>query len=133
MLNVYKRIKLYFWLMERLCKECGQELIGRSDKRFCDDQCRSTFYNKQNRSAINSIRKINNILRSNRRILEQLNPNEKTVVGRQTLLDHGFSFTYFTNMYSTKSGKTYYFCYDYGYVELPEEKYGLVLKGDWVT
>lgn len=119
--------------MERVCQECGQEVVGRSDKRFCDDQCRSSFYNKENRQSINSIRKINNILRNNRKILELLNPKEKTVVSRKTLLDHGFSFTYFTNLYSTKSGKTYHFCYDYGYLELSDGKYGLVVKGDWVS
>lgn len=118
--------------MERVCQECGNELFGRIDKRFCDDQCRSTFYNKRNRDTVNLVRKVNNILRNNRRILEELNPNGKTVVSKKSLLDKGFNFSYFTNTYITKSGKNYFFCYDYGYLALSENKYSVVVKEDWV-
>ncbi len=34
----------------------------------------------------------------------------------------GFDFRFFTNLYRTQAGQTYYFCYDYGYLLLPDEK-----------
>ncbi len=32
------------------CKECGKILHGRSDKRFCNDDCRSSYHNKKRRT-----------------------------------------------------------------------------------
>ena len=31
--------------MNNKCLHCGEKLIGRVDKRFCDDQCRNTWHN----------------------------------------------------------------------------------------
>jgi len=39
-----------------------------------------------------------------------------------------FNFNYFTHQYKTAKGNTYHFCYDYGYLLLPEEK---VLIVNW--
>ena len=58
--------------MERNCLECGRSLIGRSDKKFCSDDCRTNHNNKQNSDQTNYIRRVNNILRKSRRILVQL-------------------------------------------------------------
>ena len=64
--------------MDRFCKECGIKLYGRSDKKFCSDACRNTYNNNQNKDATNLIRNTNNQLRKNYRILQALNPNDKT-------------------------------------------------------
>ena len=66
--------------MKRKCEECGDEFVGRADKKFCSDQCRSAFNNRLNKDATNFMRNINNILRKNRRILAELNPSGKTTV-----------------------------------------------------
>lgn len=118
--------------MERTCKECGAQLVGRIDKRFCDDQCRSAYYNKQHGESTNLIRRINNVLRRNRKILHELNPDGKAVVSKDDMLQRGFNFSYFTNVYRTKTGKTYFFCYEYGYLPLEDKRFSLVLKEDWV-
>ena len=31
------------------CLECGEKIIGRSDKKFCNDACRNSYNNKQNK------------------------------------------------------------------------------------
>ncbi|MCD4732176.1 MAG: hypothetical protein K8R74_16335, partial [Bacteroidales bacterium] len=90
---------------KRLCPECGFEIIGRTDKKFCSDQCRNTFNNRLKQDANNYIRNINNILRKNRRILAELNPKGKSKVTRNKLNEKGFNFDYYTNSYSTKTGK----------------------------
>ena len=117
---------------KRQCLECGDNYDGRSDKKFCTDQCRTSYYNKQNTDQNKFMRNINNILRKNRRILEQLNPKGKTTISKTDLLDEGFKFAYFTNEYKTKTGKVYRFCYEHGYLELDNNMYALVFRKEYV-
>jgi len=108
------------------CPECGEKITGRVDKKFCSDQCRSAFNNRNNSDANNLVRNINNILRKNRRILEELSGGEKGKAHKDKLLAKGFSFKHFTHQYTTKKGDTYYFCYDYAYLPLNGDFYFLV-------
>lgn len=78
------------------------------------------------------MRNVNNILRKNRRILASLNPDGKARIGRDRLLNKGFKFSYFTNTYETKSGKTYFFCYEQGYLPIDFDYYALVIRQDYV-
>lgn len=115
------------------CPECGNKILGRVDKIFCSDACRNAYNNKQNKDANNYVRNVNNILRKNRRILKEFTPNGKSKATRQKLAAKGFIFDFYTNIYETKAGKKYYFCYEYGYLELENEEFALVLKEDYVT
>ena len=117
----------------RTCAECGQKLIGRKDQRFCSDYCRNGFNNRLNQDANKHIRRINNILRKNRRVLMELNPNGKVTVDGIRLAEEGFNFHYFTNTYTTKKGANYFFCYDHGYLKLEGDQYMLVHKQDYVN
>ena len=66
--------------MVRKCKSCEEPLVGRSDKKFCDDQCRNTFNSKIKRENEELIIRINKNLRLNRKILKQLNPEGRTTI-----------------------------------------------------
>ena len=81
---------------KRKCLECGDAFDGRKDKKFCCDQCRTAFANKQNTDQNKFMRNINNILRKNRRILAELNPTGKATVTKTDLLDEGIKYSYFT-------------------------------------
>jgi len=116
--------------MKKLCLECSAELMGRVDKKFCSDYCRNSYNNKKNRNAKNIIRNTNNLLRKNYRILEKINPNQKTKTTKDNMLRKGFNFNYFTSVYKTKTGKTYYFVYDQGYLPLGSDYYAIVKKLD---
>ena len=113
---------------ERKCLECGERLIGRIDKKFCNDGCRNTYNNRVNKDTRNLVRNINNRLRKNYRILEELNPKDKTKVSRSKMMARGFDFNYFTSIYTTKAGTVYYFVYDQGYLPLENEYYALVKR-----
>jgi len=113
---------------EKTCLECGTIIKGRSDKKFCSDLCRNSYYNRMNSDTINLVRNVNNILRKNRRILENSNPHGKTKVHKDQLLAKGFNFKYFTNIYETKAGTIYYFCYEHGYLPLENDFYALVRR-----
>ena len=112
----------------RTCPECGTEIVGRVDKRFCNDHCRNGYNNRLNRDSKNRIRNINNLLRKNYRILEDLNPKEKTKTTRAKLIELGFDFQYFTSIYTTKVGTVYYFVYNQGYLPLENDFYALVKR-----
>ena len=109
----------------KTCLNCDKPVHGRADKKFCDDYCRNNYNNQIKAYSNNMIRNINNALRKNRRILEaHLPDNEDTAkITKQHVLAKGFDFNYLTHTYTNRKGNTYFFCYDYGYLEL---------EGDWL-
>ena len=113
-----------------LCLDCGKPISGRSDKKFCNDICRNSYNNKLNSDSNNYVRTINNALRKNRRILEELIPGEeeKTKVSKSKLDKLGFNFSYFTNEYITQKGQRYFFVYEYGYLPLDDGWYAVVKR-----
>ena len=114
--------------MKKLCPECGGKIIGREDKKFCSDYCRNAYNNKVNKDSKNLIRNTNNRLRKNYKILSDLNKSGKTKVDRVKLLDQNFDFNFFTSIYTTKTGNTYFYIYDQGYLPLENEYYLLIKR-----
>ncbi|CAM4316496.1 hypothetical protein [Flavobacterium terrigena] len=110
------------------CLECGDKIVGREDKKFCSDGCRNAYNNKMNKDHTNLMRNINNKLRKNYRILTELNPEGKTKTTKNKLISKGFDFDLLTSVYTTKTGNTYYFVYDQGYMAIENEGYVLVKK-----
>jgi predicted nucleic acid-binding Zn ribbon protein len=114
------------------CLACGKPIKGRSDKKFCDDYCRNNYNNQQKAKGNYSayVRSVNNTLLKNRKILESLLPNvdETAKANKHKLQRLGFHFKYLTHIYTTKTGKTYYYCYDYGYLPLDNDWYLIVKR-----
>lgn len=115
-------------MKKKYCLECKTIIAGRADKKFCSDYCRSTYNNHQKSELLKTIREINKTLFNNMQILRRLNSSGKTKVTKSELSKEGFNFNYFTNLYTTKNGNTYYFCYDYGYRYLNDNDEILVVK-----
>lgn len=113
-------------MSNKQCLECGEKVIGRVDKKFCSDYCRNAHNNKVNKESKNLIRNTNNRLRKNYKILSELNTSGKTKVTRRKLFDRGFDFKFITSLYITKTGNTYFYLYDQGYLVLENELYLLV-------
>lgn len=112
----------------KTCLECGETIQGRADKKFCDDQCRSLYNNKANSDTTTGMRNINNILRKNRRIMQDLSNEEgKTMLPKSKLADAGFNFKYHTHTYTTQKGSVYKLCYEYGYLNI-ENDYVMVIR-----
>lgn len=112
----------------KTCLECDEKIIGREDKKFCSDGCRNAYNNKINKDSNNYMRNINNKLRKNYRILLSINTEQKIKTSKSKLLSKGFDFEFFTNILHTKSGNTYYFLYDQGYMLLEHDYIVLVKK-----
>lgn len=113
---------------EKVCLECGDKIVGRADKKFCSDQCRVAHNNRLNSDETNYIRNVNHALRKNRRILLELNPDGKRKISRDKVSQQGFNFTYHTDIYRTKEGSVYYYCYEQGYLEIDSKTLLLVAK-----
>jgi hypothetical protein len=113
---------------DKKCLECEEVLKGRVDKKFCSDYCRNAYNNRVNKDSKNLIRNINNRLRKNYKILSELNITGKTKVTRTKLYDKGFDFNFFTSIYKTKTGNTYFYIYDEGYLPLENELFLLIKK-----
>lgn len=114
--------------MERLCLDCQQPIIGRTDKKFCDDQCRTNYNNRLKSQDNSSLKEINQILKKNYLVLKDCNPEGKTKIKKDLLLQKGFNFGYHTHIYTTQKGVSYTFCYDYGYLVLDNENILLVKR-----
>ncbi len=113
--------------MKRECLDCGSPLHGRTDKKFCDDQCRSSYNNHIKAGVACALRPVNAILRKNHSILTRLCTGSKAKLMRDDLLRYGFDLNYHTHFY-TQSGQTYCFCYNYGYMPLNDEVFLIVKK-----
>ena len=116
--------------MDKQCPACQKKFQGRFDKKYCSDECRFIANNEKRRENPEEkfILSVNTILRKNRSILKTLNPEGKTTVRKEYLVLQGFDLNYFTSHYKTQKGNTYQFCYEYGYLLLPDEK---VLIVNW--
>jgi len=112
----------------KVCLECSEIIHGRIDKKFCSDYCRNSYNNKVNVESKKLIRNTNNRLRKNYKVLTELNHSGKTKVTKIKMLDAGFIFNYFTSIYITKTGNTYYYIYDQGYLKLENDTYLLIKK-----
>ncbi|SFH20505.1 hypothetical protein [Pedobacter insulae] len=113
--------------MERFCLDCNSLLQGRADKKFCDDQCRSSHHHRLNARDHGFVNQVNQILKKNRSILKETIPNGKIRVNRDKLLIKGFNFNFRTHTYLNKRGDTYFFCYEFGYLILKDNEL-LVVK-----
>ena len=72
-------------------------------------------------------------IEKNHKILINLNRKGITQVKKELLAEEHFNFNYFTNVYQTKKGVTYFYCYDVGYMKMENERCRLVEKFDSIV
>jgi len=110
------------------CKDCGEKLIGRSDKKYCNDYCRNNFNNKQNAFRFEHIKYVNRILKSNWRILQSLYKEGNLKSSEDILLSMGFKFECITGI-EVYNGKVELIkCYNYSLVKKEGNQYALKLN-----
>ena len=74
------------------------------------------------------MRNVQNILRRNRRILSELNPDGQATVHRNQLIARGYNFEFHTNSQTTLDGKETYYCFEHGYHLLENDYFQLVRR-----
>ncbi|MEI6138515.1 MAG: hypothetical protein WCP85_04595 [Mariniphaga sp.] len=112
----------------RKCLECEEPLLGRADQKFCNDQCRSSYNNRQSVESNLVIRIINRILKKNYFILSALNSGKKAIINKSDLQKKGYRFDYYTGTHLNSKNHLFYYCYDQGFTELENNKVMLVCK-----
>lgn len=110
----------------KTCLFCNDPFKGRIDKKFCSDQCRAAFNNRNRSDHERLIKSVNSVLRKNRTILKTFNPAGMSTLRKEVLTEAGFNFKYFTSLYKTRDGNAYCFCYDLGYMVLDDNKIRIV-------
>ncbi|MBO7287580.1 MAG: hypothetical protein J6U85_05040 [Bacteroidales bacterium] len=106
---------------KRCCIFCGRELSGRSDKKFCDDNCRNNHSYKQNKYNNDVINKINKSLLYNRNILKSITKSRRKIVKKQILVNNKFNFDMMTGVRRTQKQQEYKLVYDYAYRYINDE------------
>lgn len=108
------------------CENCGEQIFGRADKRFCDTYCKNTFNSNRRKAErfqeYDNLPEIFKIIRNNHEILRTYNPRELSAhatdtVSRTELLSKGFNFRFFTSVKRDLFGNFWKFCFDYGWKE----------------
>lgn len=108
-------------LHTRVCLHCGKEFIGRLDKKFCDDHCRSLYHNYKNSRLSLEFKKIDSNLKKNRRILSQLFTTHKSnepLLPMHLFQELGYLFQYHTHIDKLENGDTCFWCYEFGIIPL---------------
>ena len=101
--------------MERRCLRCGKPLKGRSDKKFCNDDCRTDYHNDRRRAREKELRAVNRILSNNWKILSaQLREGHRDVPAGD-LSARNFNFDIYTASRLLFPGRRIYWCYNCSY------------------
>ncbi|GMN08633.1 hypothetical protein MTsPCn5_40230 [Croceitalea sp. MTPC5] len=123
--------------LQKVCLYCKKELVGRTDKKYCNLHCKSAYqYQKTREQPERFYNKVDNQLRLNRRLLKQFNKAGKSVVRCETLLKLGFNPKFFTHYWKNKKGDAYLFVYEYGFLKRKEntkDKYVLITWQDYMV
>lgn len=115
--------------MEKKCQHCSKSLHGRSDKKFCDLNCKNAFNFGQRRQTRSEVKEIDGYLHRNREILATLTVNASNIeMDRLVLTQTGFKYEHHTSTYLNKEGRLYRIVYDYAWLDLSDQTIQIVRK-----
>ena len=109
------------------CLECGDLIrYGRTDKRFCCEDCKSKYHNEQTKKGRAYKNKVNALIRRNYEILDSLVYEGCDSVDLGEMIMRGFTPAVMTSCH--RSGRYHiYGCYDIKY-RMTESKVCSVVK-----
>ncbi|MCR8556923.1 DUF2116 family Zn-ribbon domain-containing protein [Mucilaginibacter sp. BJC16-A38] len=108
------------------CENCGKELFGRTDKRFCNDGCRNQFNRekaaREKQKAHDNLPEIFKIIKRNYEILQGyslkgLHEDEAIFTDTWRLKEQGFNFKFFTSQVIERDGERINCCFEFGWYE----------------
>jgi len=111
------------------CPYCQNAIgPGRSDKVFCDDQCRNAYNRDKRRiealySGEDAREQIIRLIKRNHALLKKFNPRQdEWIADGAELYDAGFHAEYFTGCRQLEDGRLQYFCFEQAWVNLDGNK-----------
>lgn len=106
------------------CLECGTEIYGRHDKKFCCEKCKNAFHNKRSQDLRNMKLRVRTAIEKNYEILSGLLRHNVDTMGLMDLVLAGFKPEYLTSC--RRVGRHLEsFCYDISYIRTENRVYGI--------
>lgn len=122
--------------MKRVCPECNNEVIGRTDKIFCSVKCKSIHQYEKSQKENTFYFSVDKQLKRNRKILKRYNKSGFTTIRKGVLLEEGFNPNFFTHYWKNQKNDVYLFCYDFGFLKTTKNgvtKYVIVQWQDYMN
>jgi len=122
--------------MKRVCTECNNEVIGRTDKIFCSVKCKSIHQYEKSQKENTFYFSVDKQLKRNRKILKRYNKSGFTTIRKGVLLEEGFNPNFFTHYWKNQKNDVYLFCYDFGFLKTTKNgvtKYVIVQWQDYMN
>ena len=113
------------------CIHCNKELSGRSDKKYCDQYCKSARQYQLKKKDEGLFLSIERQLKKNRTLLKYFNRAGKSVIRQNKLIEAGFNPAYFTHYWKNSKGDVYLFCYEYGFFKRSENGKAKFVLVEW--
>ena len=108
--------------VNKQCLLCAKPLLGRADKKFCDELCRNTHNNIITSQARIGMRSAQSILARNRKILREIVGDDTLKkVSLSTLISKGYHFDYLTCLKTTNYGEINKYCFEFNLKEISNE------------
>lgn len=99
----------------RHCLECGKELVGRYDRKFCSSQCKNHFHNERTVKIRRYHERLSRCLSTNYGILDKLYKMNISYFAIEDLIGMGFRPELCTSCRVIKGGITEHSCFEYKY------------------
>jgi len=109
-------------MTKKICPICGKDILGRKDKVYCSHVCKSAAHYEDRVRNQQFYYEVDKQLKTNRKVLKKYNQSGYTTLRKKVLLDEGFNPRFFTHYWKNPKGQVYLFCYDYGFLDLPDKK-----------
>ena len=103
------------------CLECGEPVYGRTDKKFCNNNCRNRYHSHLRYAPVKAQNDTMHILSHNYAVLQTVYLLKGGSCPRSTLDEMGFKSEYVTQQVYKKGKHLEYRCFDFVY-NLSENK-----------
>ncbi len=112
------------------CRICSAIIVGRKDKIFCSVKCKNYYHVNLRKVTAIEVKEIDTILHRNRSILLEFMGKRKVKhkIDRVLLEKKNFRFKYHTHIQVNSKGKTYYYVYDFAWMEFSTDEILIVRK-----
>jgi hypothetical protein len=115
--------------MKKTCLQCGRDMRGRSDKKFCSLNCKNLHHIETRQQIKNVVAETDAYLHRNRTILFTLMGSSNKEIFDKLVLDRtGFRWEFHTGTYLNKEGKMYRIVYDFAWLDFSDQKILIVKK-----
>ncbi|MDH3650861.1 MAG: hypothetical protein OEQ53_14340 [Saprospiraceae bacterium] len=114
------------------CAQCDAVLTGRRGKKYCSIHCKNAYHRDMRLRNQPVTAKIDQFLHRNRTILYEVwidARSRKFFVQKSKLYKKGFRFKSYTSSYLNNQGKTYFYVYDFRWMEFSTDQV-MVIKNE---